>query len=67
MMQHIWACSCGVETPCAFADMRIGGYSQCPVCKESAVGLISKNGSKVFVKLDRKHVEFVRLFEAGVK
>lgn len=62
-VQHIWACSCGVETPCTFDDMKIGGYFQCPACGESAVGLVSKSGRKEFVKLDRSHVEFLRLFE----
>jgi len=62
-IQHIWACSCGVETPCSFDDMRIGGYFQCPSCGESAVGLVSKDGRKEFVKLNRDHVAFLRLFE----
>lgn len=62
-VQHIWSCSCGVETPCTWDDMKIGAYFQCPVCGESAVGLVSKSGSKEFVKLDRSHVEFLRLFE----
>jgi len=62
-IQHIWACSCGVETPCSFDDMRIGGYFQCPSCGESAVGLVSKDDRKEFVKLNRDHVAFLRLFE----
>lgn len=62
-IQHIWACSCGLETPCTFADMKIGGYFQCPSCGESAVGVVSKRGRKEFVKLDREHVDFLRLFE----
>jgi hypothetical protein len=44
--------------------MKIGGYFQCPACKESAVGIVSKSGRKEFVRLDREHVEFLRLFEA---
>jgi predicted RNA-binding Zn-ribbon protein involved in translation (DUF1610 family) len=62
-MQHIWACSCGLETPCAFDDMKIGGYFRCPMCGESAVGLVSKSGRKEFVRLDRQHVEFLGLFD----
>lgn len=62
-MQHIWACSCGLETPCTFDDMKIGGYFRCPMCGESAVGLVSKSGRKEFVRLDRQHVEFLGLFD----
>lgn len=62
-VSHIWSCSCGIETPCTFDDMKIGGYFQCPSCGESAVGLISKSGDKVFVILDAKHVEFLGLFD----
>jgi hypothetical protein len=43
--------------------MKIGGYFQCPACGESAVGVVSKRGRKEFVKLDREHVAFLRLFE----
>jgi hypothetical protein len=62
-MQHIWACSCGVQTPCTFDDVKIGAYFQCPACKESAVGVVSKRGRKEFVRLDRGHVEFLGLFD----
>ena len=62
-LQHVWACSCGVETNCTFDDMKIGGYFQCPACGEAAVGLVSKSGRKEFVKLDRAHVEFLGLFD----
>lgn len=60
---HVWACSCGVHTPCTFDDMKIGGYFQCPQCKESAVGVVSKSGWKVFVRLDRSHAQFLGLFD----
>jgi hypothetical protein len=43
--------------------MKIGGYFQCPACGESAIGAVSKSGRKEFVKLDRAHVEFLRLFD----
>ena len=58
---HIWACSCGVETPCRPEDMRYGAVYQCPGCKQVWGCVYPRDGGKAWVKIADDDVSFHHL------
>ena len=57
-IKHIWACTCGAETPCRPEDTRLGAIWQCPRC-EQVWGCVSPSrGGKVWVEVTDDDVAF---------
>lgn len=55
---HIWACSCGAQTPCRPEDMRLGAVWKCPQCEQVWGCVYPSRGGKAWVKISDDDVAF---------
>lgn len=62
-IQHIWACTCGAQTPCEDKDIRTGAVWECPGCEKVFGRVRSQNGVSAWVTISPREVKFYRLLE----
>lgn len=64
-MQHIWACTCGAQTPCSESDVRTGSVWHCENCDKSFGCVRPRGDGKAWVTIDPAEVKFFGLFEGN--
>ena len=57
-LSGVYCCGCDVETPCEWGDLNLGKLFQCPACLETRVSILSRGGTKVWIKVDPEDIEF---------
>lgn len=67
MIDHIYACLCGAETPCEAKDLERGRVFQCPACKEVCARVIPKGGGSAWITVGQRDVEFYDLLDFPAK
>ena len=60
-MKHIWCCTCGQETEVEPNTFDLGAVFQCPSCLVVYGCVRPRYGSKVWVPIQPKDVEFHKL------
>lgn len=55
---HVWACTCGQQTPCRPEDMRLGAVWLCPRCEQVWGCVYPRRGGKAWVKITDDEVAF---------